>query len=126
MDFTDSARQLALRGAQVIAVPSADWQSIAAKHYVHAVFRALETGAALAKSEFSRDSAIVDGSGAIVASRVTPLGSPAILVADVALHSGVPFAARFGDWVGWLCVAGLVAQRLARLGIGGRRKLIAQ
>jgi apolipoprotein N-acyltransferase len=125
MDFTDSARQLALRGAQVIAVPSADWQSIAAKHYVHGVFRALETGAALAKSEFSRDSAIIDGSGAILASSVTPLGSSAILVADVALHSGIPFAARFGDWVGWLCVAGLVAQLLARLRIGRRRKIIA-
>ena len=125
MDFTDSARQLALRGAQVIAVPSADWQSIGAKHYVHAVFRALETGAALAKSEFSRDSAIIDGSGAIVASSVTPLGSPAVLVADVALHSGIPFAARFGDWVGWLCVAGLVAQLLARLRVWGLRKIVA-
>jgi apolipoprotein N-acyltransferase len=125
MDFTDSARQLALRGTQVIAVPSADWQAIGANHYVHAVFRALETGAALAKSEFSRDSAIIDGSGAIVASRVTPLGSAAILVADVALHSGVPFAARFGDWVGWLCVAGLAAQLLARLSVWGRRKIIA-
>ena len=122
MDFTDSTRQLALRGAQVIAVPSADWKAIGATHYVHAVFRALETGAALAKSEFSRDSAIVDGSGAIVASSVTPLGSAAILVADVALRSGVPFAARLGDWVGWLCVAGVVAQLLARLGVGGRPK----
>ena len=54
MDFTDTARELARRGAKVIAVPSADWPAIAAKHYTFAVFRALETGAVLAKSEYNR------------------------------------------------------------------------
>jgi apolipoprotein N-acyltransferase len=115
MDFTDTPRELARRGAKVIAVPSADWPGIATKHYVHAVFRALETGAAVAKSEYSRDSVIVDGSGTIVASSVTPEGSAAVLVADVALHPGLPLAARLGDWVGWLCVGGLLVQMLARL-----------
>jgi apolipoprotein N-acyltransferase len=115
MDFTDTARELARRGAQIIAVPSADWPAIAAKHYVHSVFRALETGAAVAKSEFSRDSAIVDASGTILASSVTPDGSAAVLVADVTLRSGVPLAARWGDWVGWLCMGALVARRVARL-----------
>lgn len=104
MDFTDTARQLARRGAQIIAVPSADWPQIAAKHYTHSVFRALETGAAVAKSEYSVDSAIVDGFGRIAASTVTPLGSAAVLVADVPLRSGMPLAALLGDWVGWLCV----------------------
>jgi apolipoprotein N-acyltransferase len=112
LDFTDTPRELARRGAKVLAVPSADWPGIATKHYVHAVFRALETGAAIAKSEYSRDSAIVDGSGAIVASAITPQGSAAVLVADVPLHSALPLAARFGDWVGWLCVAGLLVERL--------------
>ena len=50
----DTARELARRGAKVIAVPSADWPAIAAKHYTFAVFRALETGAVLAKSEYNR------------------------------------------------------------------------
>lgn len=114
IDFTDTLRKLALRGARVIAVPSADWLEISTKHYVLAVFRALETGAAVVKSEHSRDSAIVDGAGAIVAAAITPQGSSAVLVADVAATSGLPLAARWGDWVGWLCVGGLIAVRLAR------------
>jgi apolipoprotein N-acyltransferase len=119
MDFTDSPRELARRGAKVIAVPSADWPGIATKHYVHAVFRALETGAAVVKSEYSRDSAIVDSSGTIVASSITPQGSAAVLVANVVLHPGLPLAARLGDWVGWLCLGGLVVQILANM--RGRR-----
>jgi apolipoprotein N-acyltransferase len=102
---------MARSGARVIAVPSADWLQISTKHYVLAVFRALETGAAIVKSEYSRDSVIVDGSGSIVASAITPQGSAAVLVADVA----VPLAARWGDWVGWLCAAAFVARILARV-----------
>ncbi len=116
IDFTDTSRELARRGAQVIAVPSADWPGLASTHHVHAVFRALETGAAVAKSEYSRDSVIVDGSGAILASAVTPQPSAAVLVADVTLHARPPLAARFGDWVGWLCVGGgLLIRMLAAL-----------
>jgi apolipoprotein N-acyltransferase len=115
IDFTDTPRKLALNGAKVIFVPSADWLQISTKHYVLAVFRALETGSAVVKSEYSRDSVIVDGYGAVVASVVTPQGTEAVLVADVAARPGVPLAARWGDWVGWLCVGALVVRRLARL-----------
>jgi apolipoprotein N-acyltransferase len=115
IDFTDTPRKLALNGAKIIFVPSADWLQISTRHYVLAVFRALETGAAVVKSEYSRDSVIVDGYGAIVASVVTPRGSEAVLVADVAARPGVPSAARGGDWIGWLCVGAMVARGLARL-----------
>ncbi|MGO9835546.1 MAG: apolipoprotein N-acyltransferase [Polyangiaceae bacterium] len=114
IDFTDTAREMARRGARLLAVPSADWPAIAQTHYVNAVFRALETGAAVETSEYSRDSLIVEGSGAIVASAITPQGSVTVLVADVALHSGLPLAARFGDWVGWLCLAALLGHGVAR------------
>lgn len=121
MHFTDTARQLARQGAKIIAVPSADWPAIATKAYTHSVFRALETGAAFAKSEYSVDSAIVDGYGRIAATAVTPGGSEAVLVADVPLRDGVPLAARLGDWVGWLCVAGVVARMLWGLRARGVR-----
>jgi apolipoprotein N-acyltransferase len=114
MDFTDTAREFAHRGAKVIAVPSADWAAIAPKHYVLGVFRALETRAVLVKSEFSRDSAIVDGSGVLLATAVTPRETSAVLVADVKLRAGLPLAARFGDWFGWLCLGTLVIRGLVR------------
>jgi apolipoprotein N-acyltransferase len=107
IDFTDTPRKLAQSGAKILLVPSADWPEISTRHYVLAVFRALETGSALVKSEYARDSAIVDGYGSLRASVVTPEGSEAVLVADVASRPGLPLAARFGDWVGWLCVAAL-------------------
>jgi len=125
IDFTDTLRKLALRGAKVIAVPSADWLEISTKHYVLAVFRALETGAAVVKSEHSRDSVIVDGAGAMVATAITPQGSSAVLVADVAARRGLPLAARWGDWVGWLCVGGLIVGGLARLRRRGAPRLFA-
>ena len=111
-DFTDTGRKLAHNGAKVIALPSADWPAIASKHYTLSIFRALETGAALVKSEYKLDSVIVDGYGRIVASAVTPAGAPAVLVADVPLRAGLPLAVRLGDWVGWLCVAGLIVRAL--------------
>jgi hypothetical protein len=79
-------------------VPSSDWPAIAEKHHAHPVFRALETGAVFAKSEYSLNSSIVDGYGRIAASAVTPDGSEAVLVADVPLRSDMALAARLGDW----------------------------
>jgi len=115
IDFTDTPRRLARDGARILFVPSADWPEISTKHYVLAVFRALETGSAVVKSEYARDSAIVDGYGSLLASVITPGGSEAVLVADVTSRPGLPLAARWGDWVGWLCVAALVVGGLARL-----------
>ncbi len=123
MDFTDTPRELALRGAKLVAVPSADWRAIASKHYTFAVFRALETGAAFVKSEYSRDSAIVDAQGRIIASAVTPNGSDEVLVGDVALRSGVPLVARWGDWVAWLCVIAVAVSAIRRMALRiGRAK----
>jgi hypothetical protein len=34
----------------------------------------------------------------------------------VTLRAGFPLAARFGDWVGWLSVAGLLALNLRPFG----------
>ena len=125
IDFTDTPRKLARNGAKILFVPSADWPEISTKHYVLAVFRALETGSAVVKSEYGRDSAIVDGYGSMLASVVTPEGSEAVLVADVASRPGLPLAERWGDWVGWLCVAALAVRRLARLRGRGTPKLSA-
>ncbi len=108
LDFTDTARRMARNGAQLIAVPSRDWPAIATKHYTHVVFRAVENRVAMVKSDSSgNDSAIVDPYGRIIERAVTPGGSEAILVADVPLGTGNTLAVRLGDWVGWLCLAGV-------------------
>jgi len=108
LDFTDTARKMTRSGAQVIAVSSLDWPSIASKHYSHVVFRAVENHVAMIKSDGGYDSAIIDPYGRIIAKVITPEGANAILVADIPLGAGNTLVTYLGDWVGWLCLAGLV------------------
>jgi apolipoprotein N-acyltransferase len=97
LDFTDTARRVSQAGAGLLAVPSRDWPAIAAKHYTHAVFRAIENRVAVIKAEYAFDSAIIDPYGRILARTVTPEGAAAVLVADLPVIGGAsPLAGRTG------------------------------
>ena len=108
LDFTDTARKVARNGAQLITVPSFDWPEVAAKHYSHIVFRAAENRVAMIKADVAFDSAIVDPYGRILERAVTPRPEQAILVADMPLGTADAPAIHLGDWVGWLCLVGMV------------------
>lgn len=106
LDFTDTARKVSAGGAQVIAVPSNDWPSIAHSHYTHVVFRAVENGVAMVKADGGFDSAIIDPKGRIVQSLVLPEGGVGTLVASVALGTGNRTVYNLlGDWIGWVFIA---------------------
>lgn len=107
LDFTDTARKVARNGATLIAVPSGDWPGIADKHYAHLVFRAVENRVAMVKVDRSYDSAVIDPYGRIIDSIVTKVGSQTTLVADVGTVQASPFQHYLGDWIGWICLAGL-------------------
>ncbi len=96
LDFADTARN----GAQIVAVPSLDFPAIAARHYAHLVFRAVENRVAMIESDGGYDSAIVERT-------ITPEGAAATLVATVPLGTGRPLALAvvLGDWMGWLGLA---------------------
>ncbi|PKO11895.1 MAG: hypothetical protein CVU39_26880 [Chloroflexi bacterium HGW-Chloroflexi-10] len=109
LDYTDTARKMARQGAQLIAVPSHDWGSIADKHYSHVVFRAIENRIAMVKADGGFDSAIIDPYGRILALAAYPQGGEATLVADVQLGSGKgTLSSRLGDWMGWVGLAGMI------------------
>lgn len=109
LDFTDTTRKMAARGAQLIGVPSNDWSSIADKHYTHVVFRAIENRVAMVKADGSYNSTIIDPHGRIVELAVYPEGGEATLVADVQLgHGRGTITTRLGDWLGWIALAGLI------------------
>ncbi|WP_162798724.1 apolipoprotein N-acyltransferase [Thermus caldifontis] len=111
LDFTDTARRLARKGAQLLLVPSHDWPQIATKHYTHLVFRAVENRVSLVKADSSgNDSAVIDPYGRILAVAVTPGGDRdgQVVVADVPLGEGDSVAVRLGDWVGWVALVGMV------------------
>jgi apolipoprotein N-acyltransferase len=105
LDFTDSARAVARKGANILAVSSADVPGIAQKHYAHLVFRSIETGLPTVKADNTFDSSIIDGNGRIIDRHISPTGSAATLIADIPIGEGTTPYVRFGDWLAWLCVA---------------------
>ncbi|MBA4385510.1 MAG: hypothetical protein C0410_12300 [Anaerolinea sp.] len=109
LDYTDTTRKMVRQGAQLIAVPSNDWGSIADKHYSHVVFRAIENRVAMIKADGGFDSAIIDPFGHIKSLASYTEGGEATLVADVQLGSGLgTLNSRLGDWAGWISLAGMI------------------
>ncbi|MBL8531988.1 MAG: apolipoprotein N-acyltransferase [Hyphomonadaceae bacterium] len=134
LDFTDSAREMARRGAQFIAVPSNDVPAIAGTHYTHLVFRAIENRLPMAKADSFFDTAIIDAWGRILAREVNLLTreqaaardtatdiAPTAIIADVPLGGAGTFYTRFGDWFGWLVMAGAALGFLAGAMISFRK-----
>lgn len=95
MDFTDTARRLAQRGRRLLRCPRR--RATDCRQALHALFLSRAgDGAAVVKSAYSGDSAIVDGFERIAGSPLTPDGSAAVLVADAPRRSGMPRAALLG------------------------------
>ena len=126
LDFTDTAREMARRGAQFIAVPSNDVPAIATTHYTHLVFRAIENRLPLAKADSLFDTAIIDPMGASWRATSTtstwpkPKRSPRRAACRRRRSSptcrsehGDTIAVRFGDWIGWLAIVLAAAMALA-------------
>lgn len=105
LDYTDTAREAALHGAQILAVPSWDPPGDSTKHYGMLVFRAIENRLTIVDAESAYDSAIIDPYGRILDSVVTPQGSRATLVADVPVGTGHTLLVTLGNFWGWLIVA---------------------
>ena len=109
LDYTDTARIMTRGGAQLIAAPSSDVPAIAVTHYTHLVFRAIENRVSMVKADSRFDSAIIDPWGRILRRTVDPHGATqATLIADVPLGSGSSPWVSFGNWFGWVVVAGAV------------------
>jgi apolipoprotein N-acyltransferase len=121
LEFTDVSRALAAKGAQFIAAPSDDWPEMSRYHIAPLVFRAIENGVATAKADLNYDSALIDPHGRIVAEKVDPDGTTAVVVADVPLGTGQrTFWNRYAGYidllylVAALAVATVIARDLLR------------
>ncbi|MCK5793463.1 MAG: carbon-nitrogen hydrolase family protein [Anaerolineales bacterium] len=107
--WTDSSRILALKGAQLISVPTLEAPGIALEQVAQSVLRAVENRVAVVKSDVAYAATIIDPYGRIVALRDgSPKGEAFALVADVPLGTSTTLYSRYGDWVGWLSLAGLI------------------
>jgi apolipoprotein N-acyltransferase len=90
------------------ANPSLFGHSIAAEPYTQIVFRGIENRTAIVMADVAYNSAIVDPYGRVLDLVITPEGSQATLIADVPMGTGNTLYSRFGDWLGWLSLAGMV------------------
>jgi apolipoprotein N-acyltransferase len=113
LTYADTARGAARNGAQIIAAPSNDWPELYDKEYIMPMYRAIENRVALIKADTQFDSVIVDPYGRILSLASSSQGKEALVMADVPIGTANTPQVVLGDWVGWLCLIGLITFVLA-------------
>lgn len=108
MDFPWIVRETGRARVDLLLVPASDWREIGRIHLAMAVFRAVENGAAMVRTTRWGHSAATDPYGRVLSFMDDFTARDGAMVAHVPVAAGVgTMYARFGDWLGWLCVAGL-------------------
>lgn len=108
-DFPDLVRQAGQAGADILLVPSKDWQSVSRQHARMATFRAIEGGFWVVRPVSSGISEVVDPHGRVVARTDSFSGvEPTATAVIVSRSTPTPYV-RFGDWFAYACIAGLGA-----------------
>ena len=108
--FTDSARETAARGAQLLGNPSYDSTvGISEQNWTHFSMRAVENQIPVVNADRGYYTMITDSHGKILADVRTPEGGSQVLIADVTLGEGNTIYTRLGvDWLGYLSLAGFI------------------
>ena len=110
-NFTEGARILARKGAQLIAVPTfeAYIPGFEKMFYVQQLFRSVENRVPTIKADSAFSAAIIDPYGRVLELRSgAPDGEAFALVADVPLGGATTLYTRLGDWLGWISMAGFI------------------
>ncbi len=114
VNHTASTRTLARNGAQLITVPTLETGApgLGWEQRTQMVLRAVENRVSTVKVDAAGIAMVVDPYGRILADETFPEGEAHALVADVPLGTGNTLYTRFGDWFGWLALAGLVVSQV--------------
>jgi apolipoprotein N-acyltransferase len=123
LNYLDTAREAAVRGARILAVPSQELIHPPGKgdplQYTLAVFRAVENHVSIVKADGGYDSAIVDPYGRIVSDVVSTSRRDALVVAAVPIGSGKapdqtiePWFTAFAGLLGVFLYCAMLAQML--------------
>ena len=110
VNFPQTTRSLARKGAQLITVPTYESGApgLGWKQRTQVVLRAVQNRVAVIKADNAGISMIIDPYGHILAHAEKAPNEAFALVADVPLGDGDSMYNRFGDWAGWLILAGVV------------------
>jgi apolipoprotein N-acyltransferase len=119
-DFPGTLHQAGQAGADIMLIPSNDWQAIDPLHTQMATFRAIENGYSLVRQTSNGLSMAVDYEGNVLAASDYFTTDPQVMVAYVPVQGVRTIYATIGDLFAWLSLAGLVV--LIGVAIARRRK----
>jgi len=120
-DFPGTLRQAGQAGADILLVPSNDWQAIDPYHTQLTTFRAIENGYSLVRQATNGLAMTVDYEGNVLAASDFFTTDPQVMVAYVPMQGVRTIYATIGDLFAWLSVAGLVV--LIGVALARRRKV---
>lgn len=109
LDFPHYIRQVGAANADLLLVPASDWEAIKLLHHVSAVFRAIENGVSMLRATRWGLSAAVDPYGRVLGQLDPFVAGGQALVVQVPMGGVRTIYTVFGDWFGWLSLAGLLA-----------------
>ena len=113
MDFAEWLRAYSKGGARILFVPAWDFVRDARLHDRMAVMRGVEGGFAIVRSAQEGLLTVSDHCGRMLAEASTATAPEALLVADVHPGPGATFYTAGGNWLGWVCLALLLASLIA-------------
>jgi apolipoprotein N-acyltransferase len=109
MDFPSLMAQAGADRADVVISPAGDWRAIDPRHTEMASFRAIEQGFNLARQTNQGLSAAYDYEGHQLAHMDQYQAQQLTMVAQVPIRGVRTLYSLLGNWLAWLCLAGLVA-----------------
>ena len=109
MDFPEQILQTGNAGADILIVPTGDWQTAGPSHSHMAEFRAIENGVSVVRPARWGISGAVDPYGRILARMDELTAEQRVMVAQVPVSGVRTIYSWIGDLFAWLCVAGLLA-----------------
>jgi apolipoprotein N-acyltransferase len=107
-DYPGTVRQAGQAGADLLLVPSDDWQAQDPAHAHDATFRAIENGFSEVRETSKGLSITVDYEGRVLAASDYFTTDQQVMVAYVPMHGVRTIFATIGDLFAWLCIIGLV------------------
>jgi apolipoprotein N-acyltransferase len=113
-NFTDLSRGYGQDAVPILAIPTADWDSIRFAHFQSTIHRAIESRFAIVRAATDGISAIVSPKGKILASRDQTAKGPGYLVAEVPIYRHRTLFSTLGHWPIPLSLVYLGAMTLVR------------
>lgn len=108
--FPGLVRQAGATAVDILLVPSADWNSVAAWHAQQAPFRAVENGVAIVRPTRQGISLATDGQGRLIGHKADYFVSDEqTLVVSVPTQGSDTWYAAIGDVLAYISAAGLLA-----------------